>query len=226
MVDTGDSVNGISKTSTKSEEEKKVNTTGDTFNGSDINKTSTRSEEEEKLVNTMALQAANVELSSPIRDWLSKRWAEIRPWSKFFKKSHFDIPTPAKLGKRFCKNVEHFQSNYVFVFPVLFMYCLIAYPLLIVVLIASGVICYQLSAKQRERKLMIANHEVTITLQYAIVLLLSIPILLLTGAGPSVFWVLGASLFCIILHATFYNFEIHGGDDVEALLTGQITEDA
>lgn len=221
MVDTGASVSA----SDIREEERQDSTTGETFNGSDIDKASTKPEEEEQI-STMALQAANVELSSPIGGWLSRRRAEIRPWSKFFKKSNFEIPTPAKLGKRFCNNVEHFQSNYVFVFPVLFIYCLIAYPLLIVVLIASGVICYQLSAKQRERKLMIANHEVTITQQYAVVLLLSIPILLLTGAGPSVFWVLGASLLCIILHATFYNFEIHGGDEGDALLTGQITEDA
>ena len=44
--------------------------------------------------------------------------------------------------------------------------------------------------------------------------------------GAAVFWVLGASFFCIILHASFHNLEalqnVDGGD---TLLTGSICED-
>ena len=44
--------------------------------------------------------------------------------------------------------------------------------------------------------------------------------------GAAVFWVLGASFFCIILHASFHNFEaLQDGDGGEPLLTGNITED-
>ena len=44
---------------------------------------------------------------------------------------------------------------------------------------------------------MIANHEVTLTQQYAGVALVSVPMFLLAGASAAVFWVLGASFFCI-----------------------------
>jgi len=175
---------------------------------------------------------ANLKVTSPvIREWITKRREEIRPWSDFFKTSHFDMPkTPAKLSKRVVKNLEHFQSNYVFVFVVLFIYCLITSPLLIIVIAASCVTCFFLSTKQQNRKLMIANHEVTLVQQYAAVALFSIPIFLLAGAGAAVFWVLGASFFCIILHASFHNFDAlqqdgEGGDGGKALLTGNITED-
>ena len=108
----------------------------------------------------------------------------------------------------------------VFVFVVLFIYCLITSPLLIIVIAASCVTCFILSAKQvclnhvternwifynfptlslvalgvgdidnvifsfqQNRKLMIANHEVTLVQQYAVVALFSIPIFLIAGAG-------------------------------------------
>merc|ERR1712045_574815 len=170
----------------------------------------------------------NLKVTSPvIREWITKRREEIRPWSDFFKTSHFDMPkTPARLSKRVIKNLEHFQSNYVFVFIVLFIYCLITSPLLIIVIAVSCVTCFVLSAKQQNRKLMIANHEVTLVQQYAVVGLVSIPLFLLAGAGAAVFWVLGASFFCIILHASFHNLEaqqnVDGGD---TLLTGSICED-
>ena len=44
---------------------------------------------------------------------------------------------------------------------------------------------------------MIANHEVTLTQQYAGVALVSVPLFLLAGASAAVFWVLGASFFTI-----------------------------
>ena len=75
---------------------------------------------------------------------------------------------------------------------------------------------------------MLANHEVTLAQQVsAVALLFSIPVFMLTGFGTAVFWVLGASCFCVILHASLYNFDaldvgING--DGEALLTGHITE--
>jgi len=174
---------------------------------------------------------ANLKVTSPIiREWITKRREEIRPWSDFFKTSHFDMPkTPARLSNRVIKNLEHFQSNYVFVFVVLFIYCLITSPLLIIVIAASCVTCFILSAKQQNRKLMIANHEVTLVQQYAVVALISIPIFLIAGAGAAVFWVLGASFFCIILHASFHNFDTlqdgNSGEDGEAVLIGNISED-
>ena len=48
------------------------------------------------------------------REWISKRREEIRPWTTFVKTTNFEVPASVpKLSKRFYKNIEHFQSNYV-----------------------------------------------------------------------------------------------------------------
>ena len=70
----------------------------------------------------------------------------------------FQVPPSAgRLSKRLYKNVDYFQSNYVMVFLVLVLYCLITSPLLIIVLAASGGACYIAGLKNAERKLSIAG---------------------------------------------------------------------
>lgn len=43
--------------------------------------------------------------------------------------------------------------------------------------------------------------------QYGIVALCSMPVYYMVGAHAAMFWVLGASLFIITLHAAFYNID-------------------
>ena len=43
-------------------------------------------------------------------------------------------------------------------------------------------------------------------------------------SGGAVFWVIGASIFLIGLHATFYNYDALGIND-QAPLTGHIVEE-
>ena len=70
----------------------------------------------------------------------------------------FQVPPSAgRLSKRLYKNVDYFQSNYVMVFLVLVLYCLITSPLLIIVLAASGGAAYIAGLKNAERKLSIAG---------------------------------------------------------------------
>ena len=57
------------------------------------------------------------------------------------------------------KNVEYFQSNYVLVFLVLVIYCLITSPLLLIVIAAAGGACYIISVKNAEKKLAIAGRK-------------------------------------------------------------------
>lgn len=47
----------------------------------------------------------------------------------------------------------------------------------------------------------------------------SIPILYLCGAGAVIFWVIGASIFVIGLHAGFYNIDAIVTEDAENFLS-------
>merc|ERR1711970_1372110 len=143
-----------------------------------------------------------------VRDWLAKRRANLRPVGTFFNTANFQVPPSAgRLSKRLVKNVDYFQSNYVLVFLILVLYCLISSPLLLIVIAGAGGAAYFASIKNETRKIAIAGHEVTLAQQYAAIATASIPFFLLAGAGGIVFWVLGASLFFITLHAAFYNYD-------------------
>lgn len=60
-----------------------------------------------------------------LQEWYVRRKEAIRPWATFFATNKFKQPLSAqRLPRRVVKNVEYFQSNYLFVFIGLFLYCL------------------------------------------------------------------------------------------------------
>ncbi|XP_074652812.1 prenylated Rab acceptor protein 1-like [Tubulanus polymorphus] len=142
------------------------------------------------------------------REWFQKTREKVQPWSVFLSTKKFKLPkTMAPLGPRIVKNVEKFQGNYVFVFLVLVIFCILTSPLLLVAIAASLGACYIISIKNKEQKLKIMGHELTLVQQYAAVGVTSIPLFWLVGAGTAVFWVIGASFFTIMLHASMYTAE-------------------
>ncbi|KAJ4444804.1 hypothetical protein ANN_06601, partial [Periplaneta americana] len=151
----------------------------------------------------------HVSLSSPAaREWFGQRRENIRPWPVFVNTSNFRSPSSIpRLSKRIVRNVEYFQSNYFFVFLGLIAYCLITSPLLLIAVAASLGACYILSLKNSERKINIIGYELTLAQQYGLVAVCSLPLFYLAGAGAAIFWVLGASIFVITLHAAFYNID-------------------
>ena len=59
------------------------------------------------------------------KDWVLNRRKTVRPWSEFLNTSRFSKPTTvAAVGARAVKNIEHFMSNYLFVFLGLIVFCM------------------------------------------------------------------------------------------------------
>ncbi|XP_067207993.1 prenylated Rab acceptor protein 1 [Linepithema humile] len=140
--------------------------------------------------------------------WIEHRKANVRPWSLFLNTSNIrPPPNITRLSKRVVKNIEYFQSNYLFVFIGLVIYCLITSPLLLLTVIASLGICYKLSQRHSKQELMVLSHKLTLAQVYSLVGICSLPIFYLVGAHAAVFWVLGVSWFLITLHAAFYNID-------------------
>eukprot|EP00092_Neocalanus_flemingeri_P009127 GFUD01009827.1.p1 GENE.GFUD01009827.1~~GFUD01009827.1.p1 ORF type:complete len:176 (-),score=47.91 GFUD01009827.1:109-636(-) len=166
-------------------------------------------------------------ISQPVvKEWFGKKKANLRPFGTFFNTTNFQVPPSAgRLTKRLYKNIEYFQSNYVLVFVVLVVYCLISSPLLLIVIAAAGGASYIASMKNSERKLAIAGHEVSLAQQYGVISVCSIPFFLWAGAGGIVFWVLGASMFFITAHAAFYNYDALEVAEDQEQLVGAIVEE-
>merc|ERR1712137_157377 len=159
-------------------------------------------------ITSSIMSLASTPTGSAALGWVSERRQKVKPWSEFVNSKRFappaSIPT---LGRRLARNIDHFQSNYIYVFAILIAYCLLTSPVLLLCIGASLGACYILSLKNKERKVKFMGKEVSLAQQYAGVGLASIPIFILAGAGTAVFWVIGASVFCVIMHAAFYNYE-------------------
>lgn len=142
------------------------------------------------------------------KEWLGKRKQSIRPWRKFVDVNKFQVPKSlAHASSRVVTNVEHFQSNYLFVFIGLIVYCILTSPLLLIAIVVGLGAGYIIRLKSAEGKLKLFNRELTAVQQYCLVGMMCFPLFYLTGAGSAVFWVLGASFFIIMLHATTYAIE-------------------
>jgi len=141
-------------------------------------------------------------------EWLSKRRQNIRPWGTFVNTNRFKLPTNAgHVTQRVVQNVDYFQSNYIFVFIGLVLYCLLTSPLLLIAVAVSGGACYLIKLKNAQQKLKILGNELTLAQQYGLVMLCSFPLFYLAGAGSAVFWIIGASFFLIMVHAVFFAIE-------------------
>lgn len=77
--------------------------------------------------------------------------------------------------------------------------------------------CYIINIKNQEKKLSIMGKELSVSQQYAAVGLCSFPLFWLAGAGSAVFWIIGASFFVIMLHASFYTLA-EDGEDIDLVM--------
>lgn len=130
----------------------------------------------------------------------------IRPWSDFFNWNNFKTAANIhRLSNRLLRNMVYYQSNYMCVFLVLFVYCLLTSPLILIVLGAITYVCFKI--KQKNQNVTLFQREINTNQQYIAVHCAAIPILYLAGAGAAIFWVIGASFFFISVHAIFYNID-------------------
>ncbi|XP_076224081.1 prenylated Rab acceptor protein 1-like isoform X1 [Nomia melanderi] len=159
-------------------------------------------------------------------EWIEHRKANIRPWSVFLNTNNIrPPPSLQRLSKRVMRNIEYFQSNYLFVFVGLVIYCLITSPLLLLTVAASLGTCYKVSQRHAKQELTILNHKLTLAQVYSLVGICSLPIFYLVGAGAALFWVLGVSWFLITLHAAFYNIDsvlCPGEDELNSLVMQEV----
>ncbi|XP_018565992.1 prenylated Rab acceptor protein 1 [Anoplophora glabripennis] len=142
------------------------------------------------------------------KEWIQQQRRNVRPWLVFIQTSNFKVPPSIpRLGKRIMRNVEYFQANYLFVFLGLVVYCLITSPLILFAIAGTFYAGYRLNKRHTEKKLVLFGKELTLAQQYGLVAVCSMPIYYLVGAHGAMFWVIGASMVVITLHASFYNIE-------------------
>jgi len=171
--------------------------------------TASTPEKKSGIQSSLTQRMMAVKLSSvQVREWFQRQKESIQPWGEFLNGKKFRVPkSVAPVGQRVVKNFTRFQSNYMFVFLGLLAFCLLTSPVLLLALAACLGACYIISIKNAERKITIMGREITVAQQYAVVAIASFPLFWFAGAGSAVFWVIGASIFVIVLHSSMYSIE-------------------
>lgn len=144
-----------------------------------------------------------------IKELYQRQWKNMKSWGGFMDTSRMRTPTSTMLwSRRLIRNLEYFQSNYVCVFLVLVIYCVLTSPLLLLALGAALGACYIVTLKNAESPVKLFGYKISLGQQYLGIATLSFPLFYLAGAGSAVFWVLGASFFVIGLHASIFAIEM------------------
>nr|NP_610539.1 uncharacterized protein Dmel_CG1418 [Drosophila melanogaster]AAF58869.1 uncharacterized protein Dmel_CG1418 [Drosophila melanogaster]AFH97167.1 FI19920p1 [Drosophila melanogaster] len=155
-------------------------------------------------------------LPSPLQIFQMVR-NSLRPWVVFFNINNFKTAiSMQRLNSRVIRNLSYFQANYVFIFFVLMIYCLITAPCILLVILASAFGCHKL--RVRNSNITIVGQQLTPSQQIIALNLATAPVLFLVGAGAVLFWTLGASCFVIAMHAIFYNIDAIVTEENEGFL--------
>lgn len=188
------------------------NTNGSSSGASFINNSTTIGMEPlgelDGTINSLAMSAKYNLTQLSYKQLFWDRWSKLQSWGSFIDTSKMLLPISIQQwSKRLVQNFKHFQSNYLFVFLILCIYCILTSPLLLLVLVFIAGAGYVLTLRNAESPLKFFGKKLNLGQQYLALAILSLPLLYLVGAGGAVFWVIGASLFVITLHASVYAIE-------------------
>lgn len=146
------------------------------------------------------------------RDWIQSRHAVVRPWSEFLNIKKVSKPkSGADVLHRIVSNVQRFQSNYLFVFLGLVIYCIVTNPTLLFALGFCLASWWFISVRNKGEGIKILGRETAARELYAIVVVIAIVLFYFAGAGGTVFWIIGASVVLILTHAVVMA-PLNGGD--------------
>ncbi|XP_062499344.1 prenylated Rab acceptor protein 1-like [Corticium candelabrum] len=141
------------------------------------------------------------------KQWLDAARSGTRPWRDFVAFSKLSKPNSLRdATRRLFVNVKRFRSNYLFVFVGLAVYCILTSPVLLFGL-AFLLLAVWYIFRNDGKPITLAGREFGSKEQYTFVALISVPLFIVGGAGSAVFWIIGASIVVIMLHAIFMTAE-------------------
>jgi len=137
--------------------------------------------------------------------WKTERGKNLRKWGNFFDKSRFSIPKKSsQVLSRLKKNVKYFQTNYILIFLLLTLYCIITNPFFLFVIgICIGLYLYAFYWRSAPFK--IGSHIVTDKEKAISVATITLILFYFASVGSTIFWLLGATISVILIHSLFYN---------------------
>eukprot|EP00920_Eleutheroschizon_duboscqi_P026293 GHVT01064874.1.p1 GENE.GHVT01064874.1~~GHVT01064874.1.p1 ORF type:complete len:182 (+),score=4.24 GHVT01064874.1:1551-2096(+) len=142
----------------------------------------------------------------------------MRPWPDFFALSSFQMPQSATVTERIERNVRQFFVNYLLIFSIIAVSCILVNP--VVLLILSVTLAASIYVATRGDFVQIGDNTRLPVKQAQIIIAVAASFLLLIFAGEVMFMIVGLSLAAVLCHACFHvgrSYEVMSSDeDVEA----------
>lgn len=148
------------------------------------------------------------------RDWVQGKHASVRPWAEFLDLRR--VSRPQGMGdatKRLISNIHRFQSNYVFVFLGLVLYCVVTNPTLLFALAFCAAAWWFVAVKNKGENIAIFGRDTSSKELYALLGVIAVPLFYFAGAGSTVFWIIGASVVVILVHAILLSVPDQSGNE-------------
>lgn len=160
---------------------------------------------------------------SLLKEWFFTQREGLKPWANFANSQKFSKPLTLPEGsRRVVSNIKHFRGNYFYVVFGIAVFCLLTSPFLLITLCGSLGACYAVKMKNNDRKVVLMGKELSLPQQYAGVAMVSLPILWLAGAGNAFFWIIGASIVVIVMHALFHHPPPSDQDELFGVKIGDV----
>lgn len=98
------------------------------------------------------------------RDWVASKHAGVRPWSEFLNIRSLTKPAGVSAGtSRVLANLVRFQSNYLFVFLGLVIYCIVSNPTLLFALGFCGAAWWFIAVKNNSENIKILGESLPVS---------------------------------------------------------------
>jgi len=142
-------------------------------------------------------------LKDMFSQWKQDRMGSMRSWGLFCDRSKFGPPKVSEVYSRMKNNVQYFQTNYVLVFVLLVIYCVLTNPLFLLGLCAIGAMWIYVFY-WRTQPIVLFSHEITAKEKTIAIGLLSLLLCYWAEVGNVLFWLFGATITLVLLHALFH----------------------
>ncbi|KAF9517684.1 hypothetical protein BS47DRAFT_1314013 [Hydnum rufescens UP504] len=140
-------------------------------------------------------------VTSALKNLRETRLSHLRPASEFF--NHHQLSRPTDLNQatsRISYNTRYFAGNYSILIAILSIYALLTnlWLLLAIAFLFGGFTAINRFAPEPTQ---VGNYLVTQKGLYTGLFVIGIPLLWFAAPMSTLFWIVGASAFCILFHA-------------------------
>jgi len=148
------------------------------------------------------LAARVLALYTRFRAYKNERLQGLRPWSEFFDRNKFSVPSKLEGVTRANRNLRHFYSNYLVVSCGVAVYVAISnLNFILSMLLCAALFWYFKTATASGESIVLRGTEITSPKAYTALSVLTLLMFYVTGGSSTIFWLVVGCGGVVLTHA-------------------------